>query len=170
MRSKLLVVGLSVGFALLCCHALPAQTAPKTGPNATSAAKPRAILAQNNSIRFELPLAHPAVAGEGVAVWLLSPAAIASGETSVSLRPGSRSAVLTLPWPKDGHGKPAEDVGWYRIGYMLARPLLPLLRRMFPGSVMTTEEIGRAMIDVVRRGAPKKILETSDIRACAHGQ
>jgi len=58
----------------------------------------------------------------------------------------------------------------YRIGYLLAKPMLPLLRRMFPGSVMTTEEIGRAMIDVVRRGAPKKILETSDIRACAHGQ
>jgi uncharacterized protein YbjT (DUF2867 family) len=58
----------------------------------------------------------------------------------------------------------------YRIGYVLAKPLLPLLRRMFPGSIMTTEEIGRAMINVVRRGAPKRILVTSDIRACARGQ
>jgi hypothetical protein len=35
---------------------------------------------------------------------------------------------------------------------------------------MTTEDIGRAMIDVARRGAPKRILETSDIRECARGQ
>jgi uncharacterized protein YbjT (DUF2867 family) len=58
----------------------------------------------------------------------------------------------------------------YRIGYLLAKPLLPLLRRMFPGSIMTTEEISRAMLNVVRRGAPRRILETSDIRACARGQ
>lgn len=58
----------------------------------------------------------------------------------------------------------------YRIGYMLAKPLFPLLRRMFPGSVMTTEEIGRAMLNVTRRGAPKRILETADIRACASGR
>jgi uncharacterized protein YbjT (DUF2867 family) len=58
----------------------------------------------------------------------------------------------------------------YRIGYLLAKPVLPLLRRMFTGSIMTTEEIGRAMLSVARRGAPKKILETSDIRECARGQ
>ncbi len=58
----------------------------------------------------------------------------------------------------------------YRIGYLLAKPLLPLLRRMFPGSIMTTEEIGRAMLNVVWRGAPKRTLETSDIRSLARGQ
>jgi uncharacterized protein YbjT (DUF2867 family) len=58
----------------------------------------------------------------------------------------------------------------YRIGYIFARPLLPLLRGMFPGSIMTTEEIGRAMLNVARRGALRKVLETSDIRECARGQ
>ena len=47
------------------------------------------------------------------------------------------------------------------------KPLLPLLRRFFPNSILTTEEIGRAMINVAEWGAPKKILEISDIRECA---
>jgi uncharacterized protein YbjT (DUF2867 family) len=52
----------------------------------------------------------------------------------------------------------------YRIFYTLSRPLLPLLRRAFPNQVLTTDEIGRAMIIVARHGAPKAILETADIR------
>jgi uncharacterized protein YbjT (DUF2867 family) len=55
----------------------------------------------------------------------------------------------------------------YRIGYALFRPAFPLLRLIFPRQLLTTEEIGRAMIHVARRGAPKKILEVSDIAACA---
>jgi uncharacterized protein YbjT (DUF2867 family) len=55
----------------------------------------------------------------------------------------------------------------YRVGYALAKPLLPLLRRLFPRYILTTEEIGRAMIHVAKRGAPKKVLESWDIRDCA---
>jgi len=55
----------------------------------------------------------------------------------------------------------------YRVAYILARPLLPLLRRLFPRSILTTEEIGRAMIHVARWGAPMKILESSDVAECA---
>jgi uncharacterized protein YbjT (DUF2867 family) len=55
----------------------------------------------------------------------------------------------------------------YRIGYALAKPVLPLLRRLFPRYILTTEEIGRAMIHVAKQGAPKKVLETGDIRDCA---
>jgi uncharacterized protein YbjT (DUF2867 family) len=56
----------------------------------------------------------------------------------------------------------------YRVGYALASPLLPLLRLMFPRYILTTEEIGRAMIHVARRGAPKKVLESWDIQECAN--
>ena len=55
----------------------------------------------------------------------------------------------------------------YRIGYALTKPVLPLLRWLFPRYILTTEEIGRAMIHVAKRGAPKKILESWDIRDCA---
>jgi uncharacterized protein YbjT (DUF2867 family) len=38
----------------------------------------------------------------------------------------------------------------YRVGYALAKPILPLLRRLFPRYILTTEEIGRAMIHVAK--------------------
>ena len=53
----------------------------------------------------------------------------------------------------------------YRVFYVIARPLMPLLKRFFPRYVTTTEQIGRAMIKVARSGAPKAILETEDINA-----
>jgi uncharacterized protein YbjT (DUF2867 family) len=53
----------------------------------------------------------------------------------------------------------------YRIAYVLLGPLLPLLRAMFPNQILTTEEIGKAMIAAARHGAPKPVLEPPDIRA-----
>lgn len=55
----------------------------------------------------------------------------------------------------------------YRVLYAVMKPLLPLLRRAFPDSILTTEQIGRAMIFAARNGAPKRILESKDIRALA---
>ena len=53
----------------------------------------------------------------------------------------------------------------YRLLYGLAKPLLPLLRWAFPNQVLTTREIGRAMLAVAKRGYEKQVLETKDIRA-----
>ncbi|MGO9895894.1 MAG: epimerase [Bryobacteraceae bacterium] len=53
----------------------------------------------------------------------------------------------------------------YRIVYAVARPLLPVVRWAFPNYVLTTAQIGRAMLVVARTGAPKRILESKDIRA-----
>jgi uncharacterized protein YbjT (DUF2867 family) len=53
----------------------------------------------------------------------------------------------------------------YRVLYTITGPLLPLLLRVFPNQVLTTDEIGEAMLLVARRGAPKPILETADIRS-----
>lgn len=55
----------------------------------------------------------------------------------------------------------------YRLFYILTAPLLPLLRKMFPDQILTTEQMGRAMLAVVRSGTPKHILESPDIRAAA---
>jgi len=51
----------------------------------------------------------------------------------------------------------------YRVLYAITRPLLPLLKRMLPKYVTTTEQVGRAMINVAANGAPKAILESDDI-------
>ena len=52
-----------------------------------------------------------------------------------------------------------------RIFYAISKPVLPLLRRLFPSQILTTEDIGRAMLVAAKRGAPKPVLEVRDIRA-----
>jgi uncharacterized protein YbjT (DUF2867 family) len=53
----------------------------------------------------------------------------------------------------------------YRLVYQIGSQLYPILKRAFPGSVTTTDQIGRAMIRVAAAGAPKRVLETADINA-----
>jgi hypothetical protein len=62
------------------------------------------------------------------------------------------------------HGE-VSQTRWTRISYAVFRPLLPLVRAVAPGSVITTEELGRAMIRAARHGAPKRVLENVDLRA-----
>ena len=62
------------------------------------------------------------------------------------------------------HGIQSKTAG-YRIFYTFAKPLLPIARRLFPNHVLSTEQIGRAMLAATKRGAPKPILNASDIRA-----
>ncbi|MGA3136654.1 MAG: NAD-dependent epimerase/dehydratase family protein [Terracidiphilus sp.] len=57
----------------------------------------------------------------------------------------------------------------YRVLYGLAKPLLPLLRWAFPNQVLSTREIGQAMLAVAKQGYEKRILETRDIRAAVQG-
>jgi uncharacterized protein YbjT (DUF2867 family) len=64
------------------------------------------------------------------------------------------------------HGERSRTAA-YRVLYTITKPLLPLLRRIFPGQILTTEQFGRAMLRVVRQGAPKRVLESSDITALA---
>jgi uncharacterized protein YbjT (DUF2867 family) len=52
----------------------------------------------------------------------------------------------------------------YRIFYIIAKPLLPLLRWAMPNQVLSTRDIGRAMLAVARKGYSKTVLETADIR------
>jgi uncharacterized protein YbjT (DUF2867 family) len=54
-----------------------------------------------------------------------------------------------------------------RISYAVVGPLLPLLRAAFPKYVTTTELMGRAMLAAAKRGAPKRVLESSDINELA---
>ena len=55
--------------------------------------------------------------------------------------------------------------GWYRAMYATMGVLLPLMKRLAPGLVTTSEQFGRAMIRVARHGAPKRVLESADINA-----
>jgi uncharacterized protein YbjT (DUF2867 family) len=53
----------------------------------------------------------------------------------------------------------------YNTLYALTRPIWPVLYRVFPQAVTTTEQLGRAMLTVAKNGSSKPILETRDINA-----
>jgi uncharacterized protein YbjT (DUF2867 family) len=55
----------------------------------------------------------------------------------------------------------------YRALFVVTKPLLPLLRAIFSNQILTTEQIARAMLNLVTRPYPKHILEIQDIRAAA---
>ncbi|WP_206791167.1 epimerase [Amycolatopsis sp. MtRt-6] len=55
----------------------------------------------------------------------------------------------------------------YRVLYRVAMPLYPVLKRLFPRAVTTTEDIGLAMLAVASAGYERPILENADITALA---
>jgi uncharacterized protein YbjT (DUF2867 family) len=52
----------------------------------------------------------------------------------------------------------------YRLFYKVTGPVLPLLSRMLPNQILSTRDIGRAMLTVTRSGYESRILEPRDIR------
>jgi uncharacterized protein YbjT (DUF2867 family) len=56
----------------------------------------------------------------------------------------------------------------YQFVYSALTPILSLLKSAFPKSITTTQELGRAMLNVAKHGYPKPILETADIVRAAN--
>ena len=85
----------------------------------------------------------------------------------------TENALLRLPFKAASMFRPGiiqplhgvkSKTGVYRFFYALAKPLLPALRWALPAYVLTTEDVGQAMLAVARSGAPKCVLESKDIR------
>jgi uncharacterized protein YbjT (DUF2867 family) len=55
----------------------------------------------------------------------------------------------------------------YRILYALFKPLFPVVRWLMPNQVVTTREVGRAMLAVARKGYARRVLEPKDILIAA---
>ena len=51
----------------------------------------------------------------------------------------------------------------YRVLYNVLGPLMPLMKRIVPGGVTTTEILARAMLRAAESGYEKRILEMPDI-------
>ena len=66
--------------------------------------------------------------------------------------------------PKDGI---KSSVRLYLVMYTLFAPLYPLLRTIFPKIVTSTDQVGKAMINVALGGFGKKIIENKDINLLA---
>jgi uncharacterized protein YbjT (DUF2867 family) len=55
----------------------------------------------------------------------------------------------------------------YNVLYPLLYPLMLLAKRVAPGSITDTERVGKAMLNIAKKGFPKQILENPDINAAA---
>ncbi len=96
----------------------------------------------------------------GKAMW-----AQVKGRTEAALLALFPSAyMIRLSALRPVHGE-VSKTRWTRISYAVLRPLLPLVQAMAPNTVISTEELGRAMIRVARDGASRRVLETRDLRA-----
>jgi uncharacterized protein YbjT (DUF2867 family) len=81
----------------------------------------------------------------------------------------TENALLRLPFKaaymfRPGYIQPMHGVTpktrWVKLVYGVVGPLYPVLRRLVPQYVTTTECMGRAMINVAKRGAPQRVLES----------
>ena len=88
------------------------------------------------------------------------------GRTENSLQRLSFKAVYLF---RPGAIQPVKGVHsktrMYRVLYALLGPLLGLAKRVRPDSIITSEGIGLAMLEVARHGAAKAVLETADLKA-----
>jgi uncharacterized protein YbjT (DUF2867 family) len=62
------------------------------------------------------------------------------------------------------HGERSKAPGGGVLLAVLA-PLWPVFQWLWPNAVITTEELGRAMILAARKGGPKRVLESADLVA-----
>ncbi|WP_129688155.1 epimerase [Gottfriedia acidiceleris] len=51
----------------------------------------------------------------------------------------------------------------YQLGYDITKPLFPILKKAFPNSITSSEQLGRAMINIARNGYSSPIIESKDI-------
>jgi len=80
----------------------------------------------------------------------------------------AENALLRLPLRavynfRPGLMKPVVGQKNLKRTYRLFLPLFPVMKLLFPS--LTLNEVGRAMINCVRFGAPKQTLEVEDIAA-----
>ena len=92
------------------------------------------------------------------------------------IKGATENALLSMPFERaymlrPGFIRPLHGIvsktPWYRLLYAMVGPLYPALKRLFPGQVTTTEELGRAMLQLLKGGASERVLENRDIVALA---
>jgi hypothetical protein len=91
----------------------------------------------------------------------------------------TENTLLQMPFKavymfRPGFIQPLHGVGtktkWYGAIYAIMGPLYPVWKVLFPKYVTTTECLGRAMLNVAKRGALKSVLENRDINSiCRDG-
>jgi uncharacterized protein YbjT (DUF2867 family) len=84
----------------------------------------------------------------------------------------TENTLLSLPFKAAYMFRPAviiplhgirSSTRWYNVMYAVIKPVYPILRRLAPTVVTTTDELARAMLAVARNGYSTHVLEMADI-------
>ena len=115
----------------------------------------RALARENPAIRF---LYVSGMGTGGKSMW-----AKVKGRTEsdlLALLPGA--IMIRLGALRPMHGEHSKSPG---AGVLLTvlSPFWPILQWLWPNGVITTEELGRAMILAARNGGPNRVLESADL-------
>jgi len=98
----------------------------------------------------------------GKAMW-----ARVKGRTEESLRALFPAAYgVRLAFLRPMHGETAKT-RWTRIAYAVVGPIAPAIQALAPSMVITSEELGQAMIRAARERPPTQVLEMRDLHALA---
>lgn len=91
----------------------------------------------------------------------------------------TENALLAMPFKaaymfRPGYIQPLHGIRTktrlYGVLYAVMAPLYPLWKLLIPQYVTTTECLGRAMLQAAKHGAPKHVLESSDINDICEGR
>jgi uncharacterized protein YbjT (DUF2867 family) len=74
------------------------------------------------------------------------------------------SIMIRLGALRPMHGERSKSYGGGVLLTVMS-PFWPILQWLWPNGVITTEELGRAMILAARKGGPKRVLESADLVA-----
>jgi uncharacterized protein YbjT (DUF2867 family) len=90
------------------------------------------------------------------------------GETELALlRLPFKAAYMLRP----GYIQPMHGIrsktDWYQRMYDIFTPIYPIMVKLMRSFVLSTEELGQAMLHIASHGAPKPILTTSDLAKLA---
>jgi uncharacterized protein YbjT (DUF2867 family) len=83
-------------------------------------------------------------------------------ENALLAMPFERAYMLRPGFIQPLHGI-VSKTRWYRVLYALIGPMYPMLKRLFPSQVTTTDELAKAMLLLVKKGFKDRILENRDI-------
>ena len=120
----------------------------------------KALLAQNPDMRMCF-ISGAGTNPEGRQMW-------------ARVKAEAERALLDMPWKSAHMFRPAgilprkgtvSGVWHYRVLYAAMGWLYPALKLVMPNLLTTTDQLGRAMIEVAKHGHPASILEGKDINA-----
>jgi uncharacterized protein YbjT (DUF2867 family) len=87
------------------------------------------------------------------------------GRTEAALRGLFPAAYMVrLAMLRPVHGE-VSKTRWTRIGYRVFGPIAPVIQALAPSLVISSEELGRAMIRAARERPPTHVLEMKDLQS-----